>query len=449
MATSTPPTPPAGPDLVDSLRALRRSRDNRVVAGVCGGVARRLGVDPLLLRVVLVVLAIFGGVGIVVYAAAWLLIPEDGAPVSLGEQAIGRGPSRAGTGTIVLAIVLGIVVVGALIDGFGGWQWGLLLALAVGGFLLLLERSRGFGSPPPYAPASPDLPPPVPQSVAVGFTPAQPPAAGSPAAGSPVPESPESAVTSPTVTSPLAADAPAAEASTRPVPPYAGGPQLPPPPPPTGPSWAAVPPVPPPPPVRRERSALFGLTASATVLALGVLGLVDVAGASVPGGAYWATGLAVVGLGLVVGAWIGRSRMLIVAGILLALGLSGAVAVHNTPDVRHVSVHPTSLPAAGLTKDYKTGDVRYDLTDVDFTGLDTNVTLDLGVGTLTVVVPDDVAVSLHAEAGVGEVNAFGTTHGGFGNDVDLNDPASSVAPDTGSLRLDLSTGVGTVEVRRG
>ena len=64
--------PPPPPRLGAELHGLRRSQSDRVVAGVLGGLGRRLGVDPLVLRIATVVLAVFGGIGIMLYAAAWL-----------------------------------------------------------------------------------------------------------------------------------------------------------------------------------------------------------------------------------------------------------------------------------------------------------------------------------------------------------------------------------------
>jgi phage shock protein PspC (stress-responsive transcriptional regulator) len=61
------------------VRRFLRSRDDRMIAGVCGGAARYFGVDPALLRIALVVLAIIGvGTGALVYLACWLLVPEEG-----------------------------------------------------------------------------------------------------------------------------------------------------------------------------------------------------------------------------------------------------------------------------------------------------------------------------------------------------------------------------------
>ena len=56
---------------------LRRSRDDRVIAGVAGGLARYLDVDPLLVRLLFVLLTITFGAGILAYIAAIIIIPED------------------------------------------------------------------------------------------------------------------------------------------------------------------------------------------------------------------------------------------------------------------------------------------------------------------------------------------------------------------------------------
>lgn len=60
----------------DELRQLYRSRTNRIIAGVAGGIGEYLGVDPTIVRLIWVVLALTGGVGIIAYFAAWIIIPE-------------------------------------------------------------------------------------------------------------------------------------------------------------------------------------------------------------------------------------------------------------------------------------------------------------------------------------------------------------------------------------
>lgn len=59
-------------------RTLRRSRDDRMIAGVCGGAAKLLGIDATVLRVILVAATIFGvGAGALVYLICWLVVPEE------------------------------------------------------------------------------------------------------------------------------------------------------------------------------------------------------------------------------------------------------------------------------------------------------------------------------------------------------------------------------------
>ena len=63
-----------------------------MIAGVCGGLGRYTGVDPIIFRIVLATLAIFGGVGLVLYALAWLLVPDEATGTSEAERL--RGAHR-------------------------------------------------------------------------------------------------------------------------------------------------------------------------------------------------------------------------------------------------------------------------------------------------------------------------------------------------------------------
>ncbi len=61
-------------------KELRRSRDDRMVAGICAGFGRYLNIDPVAARVLFVVLAVFsGGTALLAYAIAWLVMPEEPA----------------------------------------------------------------------------------------------------------------------------------------------------------------------------------------------------------------------------------------------------------------------------------------------------------------------------------------------------------------------------------
>lgn len=70
---------------------LERSRDDRFIAGVCGGAAKYLNMDPSVVRVLTVVLCFFTGVGVVVYLVAALVIPEEGSDRSFWQQNVRFG----------------------------------------------------------------------------------------------------------------------------------------------------------------------------------------------------------------------------------------------------------------------------------------------------------------------------------------------------------------------
>lgn len=65
---------------------LRRCREGRLVAGVACGLAAYLGLDVAVVRIGIVVLALLTGIGVPLYAAAWLLIPEQGAQSSIAAS---------------------------------------------------------------------------------------------------------------------------------------------------------------------------------------------------------------------------------------------------------------------------------------------------------------------------------------------------------------------------
>jgi phage shock protein C len=62
---------------MDPTRKLYRSKSNRQVAGVCGGLAEHFNIDATLIRVLFVVLAVLGGSGLLLYVAMWIIIPKE------------------------------------------------------------------------------------------------------------------------------------------------------------------------------------------------------------------------------------------------------------------------------------------------------------------------------------------------------------------------------------
>jgi phage shock protein PspC (stress-responsive transcriptional regulator)/predicted membrane protein len=112
--TTQGPAPEPGPEQTAPPRRLLRSRDDRVLGGVCGGLARYFNVDPLIIRIAAVALVFLGGVSIVAYVAALLLVPEDDGT---GNPTPGK-PGRLAT---IVGVVVIVLAAAALLDG----QWGL------------------------------------------------------------------------------------------------------------------------------------------------------------------------------------------------------------------------------------------------------------------------------------------------------------------------------------
>ena len=122
---------------------LRRDRAHGVVGGVCAGLGRRLGIDPLILRIGFVVAAGAGGIGVIFYALAWALVPAgDGDGRALMARAAGRRESwmvASGLVMLMLAVLL-------LFRAWGIWVGDAIvwpLILATGGGALIWRQSQG------------------------------------------------------------------------------------------------------------------------------------------------------------------------------------------------------------------------------------------------------------------------------------------------------------------
>jgi phage shock protein PspC (stress-responsive transcriptional regulator) len=67
-----------------AVNALRRSSGDRWLAGVCGGVARATGIDSWIWRLVVVLLTLWGGAGVLMYALMWIFVPDESVPPAAG-----------------------------------------------------------------------------------------------------------------------------------------------------------------------------------------------------------------------------------------------------------------------------------------------------------------------------------------------------------------------------
>ncbi|WP_157602731.1 PspC domain-containing protein [Rathayibacter sp. Leaf296] len=130
------------------LRGLGITRRPGWVGGVCSGIAERLGIDPLIVRGIVVVVAVLGGPALLVYAAAWLLLPDEDGALPVEQLVAGRIERvHAGIGALILASMLplaqGFWSLGGAYTGAEAWApaagrtiWtlvviGLLVALTV------------------------------------------------------------------------------------------------------------------------------------------------------------------------------------------------------------------------------------------------------------------------------------------------------------------------------
>ncbi len=423
-AQAPPPPGAPPPPNFPPLSALRRSRTDRKLAGVAGGLGRWVGVDPLVIRILFVVLTIFGGSGVLLYVLGWLLIADDGEQESQGQR-LYRGHTDGSTVSTVVfgavVLILGLVFMGSVLDtGPGLSGLGVIVAVAV--IILLLVRNgdlRGRPAAPttatsgsaPYGPVPP---------------PTEPGAYG---------QTPGTAYVTPGST------------ATPVAPPTSTG-YLPPPP------TQYLPPVPPPPPVPpvpRERSYLGRLT---FFTALTVAGLMLLWNASSDGSAddfravaVLGTALGIVAIGLLVGAFLGRARGLIVLGILLALATSVAAATDQrlSGGVGERTWTPTTVAAAERVHRLGIGDAELDLTQLP-DGSTVDAETRLGVGELRVYVPADAWVVVDAHVGAGNADLLGRQDEG-GTDLDRTVRSRPVGDPSGTrITVDAEVGFGNLKV---
>jgi len=87
-ADSTSPTSTSTDSGHAGSQPLRRPVEGRMLGGVAAGIARSLGVDPVLVRVAFAVLMLVGAAGLPLYLAGWLLIPDEASGESVAAQLI-------------------------------------------------------------------------------------------------------------------------------------------------------------------------------------------------------------------------------------------------------------------------------------------------------------------------------------------------------------------------
>lgn len=201
------------------------------------------------------------------------------------------------------------------------------------------------------------------------------------------------------------------------------------------------------PKTRAPRSPLGWYITAATLIAIGVAAMLDRASelALLPG-QFFGLALTVIGGGLVVGAWWGRARVLILPALLiLLLGIPAAfMTVPLEGGVGGPYYAPTSMDELDDHYQLAFGKLTLDLTQLPVSTEPVNVEAAVGAGGLEVIVPDHAQLQVDTEVGAGFTYVIGDSQGG----TDLSNHYER--GDLGRLFvLDLSVGIGGIEVEPG
>ncbi|MFE9252127.1 PspC domain-containing protein [Streptomyces sp. NPDC007088] len=437
-----PPSPPragGSGDTEPPLRGFRRDKRHKVLGGICAGLARRCDLDPVIFRIVLVVLSVTAGAGLVFYGLVWLLVPYEGEEESDGRRLLtGRVDGPALTAVLCALVGCGLFV-SMLNNGDLLFFAGVLGLLTAGAGHWSRQRGAGVQDPaaaqavadaPPETRAPPvtDAPswwraPSAKGGVRDGGTPAYlwgPDAeSGEPGTGFP-PPGPHERFAGPAAGRSGGADG---EGGERRRPPRIGGLVL-----------------------------LLALVAGALGTGVGWAG--RPLGTSLVVGLSLA--LAVFGLGIVVSAFLGR---LSAGSILLALLTTGllvgasALPKDISGDWVRGEWRPTTV--AGVRPVYRigSGTGRLDLRELPL-GEDTVVRtrVEAGAGRMEVLVPPGTRVKLDVDIGLGDIRLPGERADQFeltpGEERHVTLPPRPGAARSGTLVLRMHVGAGQAVVNR-
>lgn len=449
--TGGAPPPPSGP----SPRRLTRSTTDRVVAGVAGGVAEYLGIDPVIVRVGFVVVALITGIGALAYIVAWVILPEGRSDGPYAGQVMPKRPWQDWDHNArSWAVVLGAIAV-AFIWSFGLWQWWgwrtvpfWALALAIV-FLWANGRHARFGPTalidgppaPPPTPAPPSTsgprpasaPPPTPAEApawAAAPTPAPPTgpapvatpvpdAASGPDAANPVPDAanlPGAGDDAAVGDGPGGAHNPGAARAWDydfTLPPTSSGPSS------SSPTMSPTSPAGPTPPFA------FGAPAAPP---------------PGPGGARQGIAAVLRALSSTIVALVATLALVAVISVACITWASGASFRGGTG---YRNVVPATNHQVQAHYRMGAGDLDVNLSNVSFPpGAEKKVVITVGLGQLTIQVPEGTRAVVKANVGLGGVQVFGRT--GSPQDVSVGPaPRSGAKPE---LEIQAHVGLGDINV---
>jgi len=375
--TDSSAVPPQAPP-----RLLRRSRTDRVAAGVAGGLGEYFGLDPVLFRVLFAVSAFFGGAGVLGYVLAWAAIPDEGtqrASVDGWVAALRRRRIPVWLVAAIAGVILWCVA-------FSWWAPGPFFPVLV--VVLLLVVLFGRRNPAPVPPAAP-----VP--TAGSDDAAYPSAPGSPAASTvSLEKDPAAAGTQPTDATGDGATTATAAATVPAAPDWVSSAR----------QWideskrAS----------RERRRRAFPVriaTLLALVITLIVLGIADAASGIRLPVYFWCVG-AIVAAGLLVGMVLRRTPWSMAP--LLIPALAGMIAFGNSGASLHDGVgrktwSPTS--ASELHSSYRLafGDAVLDLRDLPSLDVPRSVDVTLAAGQVEIKLPPTLNATVYGNVRLGQI----------------------------------------------
>ena len=334
---------------------IRRSQD-RWVAGVCGGIAQRLRVDPLLIRAGMIALLLLG-VGFLAYLIAWALIPDRDDSI-LAEKAIREGD---GWGIFLLVVIaLGVLGIGPVFSDAGGW-WSLIVTVAlITGVWWLVTRARS--TPGTGGPAQAGTPPPTGPSPTGRPEPVWAPASATPQGYEPPPARPQAS---------------ASTAYDRPKPPRGG-------------------------------FAGFLLALGAAIIGYGVGQLVVPLGGASADLVAMLFATAAGGLTTVVLGLLGRRSALTgLLSIILAVSLIGTWGITTAPEGGGSRTWVPSVDSQTSTYAWNAGQATLDLRQITAPPARDTISADVSLGELVIYVPDGITTRIVSSAELGSVTVQG------------------------------------------
>ncbi len=439
---------------MSSIWTIRRSATDVKLTGLCGGVAQYWGVDPLLVRVGWALLALSGGIGLVLYLAGWLLIPVEGSDKALADDLFGESVRRWPKELWITLVVVASLAMFAIFGALSPVGIGPAIVIAVIWYFGFYKGRHNKADKAPTPPAD----------VRLGSAePAEPQFVRYPGPPTPFTEAAEAwqrRVAEHVRQVPVEDRAAATPTDDWPSPPSDLSQRTPDPEPTEHNAFLAEPdpvglyaePLPAA-PVKMSDTKSAKRLRMVSLIALGLtlsgLGVAQALGVAIPLASYLAAALLVIGVTLLVATWLGMARGLLPVGALLAVAVlivtAAGPALQVPMSASHTYTTLAELPAAGDSEDF--GRLSVDLSQLAVTR-DASYTARLELGRLEVTVPKDAYVVVNYTAEMGAVHAYGEEIRAGSEITGQHKDPQPAQPGQHTLTLNLSVDAGNIQVQR-